>query len=138
MPTDFAALARKLKLTAAKRPAIIAGPDGYREDLGAAAGREIASSIDGSHDWIQLFAPDRATLERHLPAVAAALEDPGILWLSYPKGSSKVQKDLTRDAGWESVGAADLMWLGLVSIDDTWSAFSVRRYKAGEARQKFR
>jgi hypothetical protein len=33
---------------------------------------------------------------------------------------------------------ADLMWLALVSIDDTWSAFSLRRYQAGEARQTFR
>jgi hypothetical protein len=36
------------------------------------------------------------------------------------------------------VATADLMWLTLVSIDDTWSAFSLRRYRPGEARQKFR
>jgi hypothetical protein len=36
------------------------------------------------------------------------------------------------------VAATDLMWLGLVSIDATWSAFSLRRYRPGEARQTFR
>ena len=30
------------------------------------------------------------------------------------------------------------MWLSLVSIDDTWSAFGLRPYKPGEARQRFR
>ena len=30
------------------------------------------------------------------------------------------------------------MWLALVSIDETWSAFSLRHYKPGEARQTFR
>ena len=138
MPADFNALARKLKLPAAARPAIVGAPDGYREGLAAALGSEVASAIQGTHDWIQLFAPDRATLERLLPAAAAALERPGSLWLSYPKGASKIQGDLTRDAGWDAVRDTDLMWLTLVSIDDTWSAFSLRRYRPGEARQKFR
>jgi hypothetical protein len=30
------------------------------------------------------------------------------------------------------------MWLALVSIDDMWSAFSLRHHKPGEARQSFR
>jgi hypothetical protein len=30
------------------------------------------------------------------------------------------------------------MWLSLISIDDAWSAFSLRKYKPGEARQTFR
>jgi hypothetical protein len=81
---------------------------------------------------------DPTPLARKLKLPAAALEDGGILWLAYPKGSSKMQTDLTRDAGWESVAAADLMWLGLVSIDATWSAFSLRPHRPGEARQTFR
>ena len=36
------------------------------------------------------------------------------------------------------VTAADLMWLGLVSIDPTWSAFCLRHYRSDEARQAFR
>jgi hypothetical protein len=30
------------------------------------------------------------------------------------------------------------LWLSLISVDDDWSAFSLRRYKPGEARQTFR
>jgi hypothetical protein len=56
----------------------------------------------------------------------------------YPKGSSKRQSDLTRDKGWDSLRDQDLMWLSLISIDDAWSAFSLRKYKPGEARQTFR
>ena len=138
VPADLAALARKLKLPAAARPAIVGAPDDRREGLIAAHGSLIAPAIQGTHDWILLFAADKMTLERDLPMAAAALEDPGILWLAYPKGSSKMQTDLTRDAGWDAVKTADLMWLTLVSIDDTWSAFSLRRYRPGEARQAFR
>ena len=138
MPTDAAPLVRKLKLAAAARPVVIGAPDGYREKLVAALDRPVGDKIDGRHDWIQLFARDRATLEGAIGSAAAALDDPGILWLAYPKGSSKIQTDLTRDAGWDSVAAADLMWLGFISIDPTWSAFSLRRYRPGETRQTFR
>jgi energy-coupling factor transporter ATP-binding protein EcfA2 len=110
-------------------------PTGGRAEV---FGRPAGDRIDGGHDWILLFARDRTALESSIGAAAAALEDPGVLWIAFPKGSSKIQTDLTRDAGWESVAAADLMWLGLVSIDGTWSAFSLRHYRSGEARQAFR
>jgi hypothetical protein len=138
VPSEPTPLARKLKLSAASRPIILGVADDQRDALVAALGRAVGDRIDGEHDWILLFARDRAALEASISAAAAALEDPGVLWLAYPKGSSKIQTDLTRDAGWESVAAADLMWLGLVSIDATWSAFSLRHYRSGEARQAFR
>ena len=138
MSLEGTPLARKLRLGSARRPIALGSPDGMRDSLTAAFGRPVGDAIDGRHDWILLFARNRAALEGSIGAAAAALDDPGILWLAYPKGSSKIQTDLTREAGWDSVAAADLMWLGLVSIDATWSAFSLRRYRPGEARQTFR
>lgn len=55
-----------------------------------------------------------------------------------PKGSSKIQTDLTRDKGWGEVQKLSLKWINLVSIDETWSAFSMRPYREGEERQSFR
>ena len=138
MPSDPTPLARKLKLPAASRPIVLGAPPEQRGAVAAALGRPAGDAIDGRHDWILVFARDRAALGHAIGPAAAALEDGGILWLAYPKGSSKIQTDLTRDAGWESVAAADLMWLGLVSIDAAWSAFSLRRYRPGEARQTVR
>jgi hypothetical protein len=134
---DAAAVARKLKLTGAASPVVLgASPD----DLAAlsAARGDLATSTNGTHDWILLYVENRAALEAALPAASAALGSPGTLWIAYPKGSSKRQTDLTRDAGWDALKDHDLMWLTLVSIDETWSAFSLRHYKPGEARQTFR
>jgi hypothetical protein len=141
VPTDHAALAKKMKLAAAQRPVVIGGPAGLRDGLGAAIGRPIAAGYEGgsaTHDWILIFAPDVAALETALPAAEAALDSPGTLWIGYYKGSSKQQTDLTRDQGWDAIRSTDLMWLRLISIDDTWSAFSLRKYKPGEPRQTFR
>jgi hypothetical protein len=137
MSMDSAAVARKLKLTGAHSPVVLgASPD----DLGALATArgDLATSTNGTHDWILLYVENRAALEVALPAASAALASPGTLWIAYPKGSSKRQAELTRDQGWDSLKDADLMWLTLVSIDETWSAFSLRHYKPGEARQTFR
>lgn len=139
MTTDAAAIARKTRLAASKHPAVLdGGPGGLSDALGAAIERPIADKLAGTHDWILMFAADRASLEAQLPDAAGALESPGTLWIAYPKGSSKRQTDLTRDRGWDALSNHDLMWLSLISIDGEWSAFSLRRYKPGEARQTFR
>ena len=138
MATDYAALAKKMKLAAAQRPVVLGGPDGLREGLATAIGRPIATAYNGTHDWILFFAPDVAALEGALPAAEQALESPGTLWIGYYKGSSKRQTDLTRDRGWDALKGTDLMWLSLISIDDSWSAFSLRKHKPGEAHQTFR
>jgi hypothetical protein len=67
-----------------------------------------------------------------------ALKPESLLWVSFPKGTSKIQTDLTRDKGWEALHAADLKWVNLISVDDTWSAFGMRPYKPGEERQAWR
>jgi len=138
MGLDATAAARKLKLAAASSPAIVGASDEDRAAFVAAHGGPIPDHLGGPHDWILLYAADRGALEESLPGAAAALGSPGTLWIAYPKGSSRRQTDLTRDQGWDSLRDADLMWLSLVSIDDTWSAFSLRHYKPGEARQTFR
>jgi hypothetical protein len=138
MVTDYAALAKKMKLGASKQPVVLGGAESLREALETSLGRPIAAALDAPHDWILFFAPDRATLEGQLPAAEAALDSPGTLWIGYYKDSSKRQTDLTRDIGWDALKDTNLMWLTLISIDDQWSAFSLRKYKPGEARQTFR
>ena len=98
MPFDAAAFARKLKLSPATSPVVL---DASPDDLAAlsSARRDLATSTNGTHDWILLYVENRAALEAALPAASAALASPGTLWIAYPKGSSKRQTDLTRDPG---------------------------------------
>jgi hypothetical protein len=137
MPMDAVAVARKLKLTSATSPVVLGASPDDLSALSTARG-DLATATNGTHDWILLYVENRAALEADLPAVSAALASPGTLWIAYPKSTSKRQTDLTRDQGWDSLKDADLMWLTLVSIDETWSAFSLRHDKPGEARQTFR
>ncbi len=131
-------LARKLKLRPESRAAVVGAPTSYIRRLDPPPGATVRSDLDGPLDWIQVFVKTTAELAAVVPLIKAAIEPDGLVWISYPKGASKMQTDLTRDKGWGPLEGADLMWLSLVSIDDTWSAFGLRPYKPGEARQTFR
>lgn len=56
------------------------------------------------------------------------LEDDGMLWMVYPKGTSKKYKcEFNRDTGWESLGKAGFEPVRMVAIDEDWSALRFRR-----------
>jgi hypothetical protein len=132
-------LSKKLKLKPGQRAAIVGAPDGYVEALRPLPeDAELSQQLDGMFDWVQIFVKSQAELERMLPRVRAALKPASLLWIAFPKGTSKIQTDLTRDKGWDALQPLDLKWINLISVDDTWSAFSLRPYKPGEERQTFR
>jgi hypothetical protein len=134
-----ASLVRKLRLKPGARAAVLGADSDYLDRLTPAPdGVDLVTALDGSFDWIQVFVRSRAELETQLPGLVAALRPESLLWISFPKGSSKIQTDLTRDRGWDAIRETDLMWITLVSLDATWSAFSLRPMRPGEARQAFR
>lgn len=130
------ALAKKLKLKPGARAAVVNPPENYLDELRHDA--EISQKLSGKFDWIQVFAKNKKELASFAPKAAAALKPDSILWLAFPKGSSKIQTDLTRDKGWEAIHDIDLKFITLVSVNDLWSAFALRPYKEGEERQSFR
>lgn len=130
------ALAKKMKLKPNLKAAVINAPENYVDTL--KHDTALSPTLNGKFDWIQIFVRNKAELETLVPKAAKALRPESMLWISFPKGSSKIQTDLTRDKGWESLQALDLKWLTLVSVNETWSAFALRPYKEGEEKQTFR
>jgi hypothetical protein len=132
-----ASLAKKMKRRPDARAAILHAPEGY--EATSFPGLELAAStLNGSFDWIQIFVQNKAELDRLAPKAARALKPDSILWISFPKGSSKIQTDLTRDQGWDIIRTLDLKWITLISVNETWSAFSLRPYRPGEPHQNSR
>ena len=125
------ALARKLKRKPDARAAILNAPPAY-QDVFAGMPR-AAASLTGMFDWIQVFVRTEPELKQLAPKAVRALGAGGLLWISFPKGSSKIQTDLTRDHGWDSLRKLHLKRVTLISVDETWSAFGFRLFKPGEA-----
>jgi hypothetical protein len=130
-------LAAKMKRKPAARAALIHAPAGY--EAASFTGLAPASSnLNGLFDWIQIFVENKPQLDQLAPKAAKCLKPDSILWISFPKGTSSVQTDLTRDKGWDVVKKLELKWITLISVNETWSAFSLRPYRPGEKRQSFR
>ncbi|MBL0334436.1 MAG: YdeI/OmpD-associated family protein [Chitinophagaceae bacterium] len=81
-----------------------------------------------AYDQVHWFIQNRAQLEKELSKVMKLLKPGVIVWAYYPKISSGVKTDLTRDKGWDCLLKEDdkLTWISLVSFDDTWSVFGFR------------
>jgi hypothetical protein len=121
------------------RIAVVNAPAGWSDKLHPLPEYvQVLTDLQGEFDLILLFSHNQAELSaRILPAVQA-LKPISLIWIAFPKGTSKLQTDLTRDRGWDVVQQADLKWINLISLDDDWSGFALRPYKPGEKRQSFR
>lgn len=132
-------IAKKMKLKPGLRAGVINAPEGYLKELGPLPdGVELADKLQGKFDWLQVFVKNKAELDKLIPKVTRALNPEVLVWLTFPKGSSKIQTDLTRDKGWDAIAKTDLKWVTLISVNETWSAFALRPHKPGEARQRSR
>src|SRR5579863_1425113 len=79
-------------------------PENYEQLLGGLPdGVTVTRGLKESADLVQLFATERAKLVREVPKWKATLKQGGMLWVSWPKRSSKLPTDLTdavvRDVG---------------------------------------
>lgn len=130
------ALAKKMKFDSAKRAAVINAPAGYLKLLQPyPKDLKLSEKLDGLFDWIQIFVKNKAEFDALLPKATKAMAAESRIWISFPKGSSKIQTDLTRDKGWDTLQGVDLKWINLISVNDVWSAFNLRTYKPGEENQ---
>ena len=80
------------------------------------------------YDQVHWFVFNKAQLEKEMGKVLKLVKDDVIVWVYYPKGTSKIQTDLTRDKGWDRLLSEGdkLTWISLISFDDTWSVFGFR------------
>jgi len=83
-----------------------------------------------------LFARTRVELERRMPPAVAALAAGSAIWVFFRKGSHAAGVDMNRDTIWAVAEKLGLRPLGLLSVDDTWSAFLLRRADGGKRSPK--
>ncbi len=77
-------------------------------------------------DVVIVFAADGVALDECGGAGIAAVRDDGVLWIAYPKKTSKLARDLSRDAVDERMRPTGWRPVTQVAIDDDWSALRFR------------
>jgi hypothetical protein len=116
-------LVQKLGIKPYGRLGLIAAPEDFDATLGALpAGVRVRRRLGGEpFDVIVVFHTRRSALGRGLPALAAALDPAGGLWIAWPKRASAVPSDVTEDVVRDLGLAAGLVDNKVCAIDSVWS-----------------
>jgi hypothetical protein len=114
-------LPKKLGIKDGAQIAILHAPAGYVKSLGVKAANELRSDLD----FVQFFTKSLSELEKQLPRLRKAIKPEGMIWISWPKKSSKVATDLTEDIIRETALALKLVDVKVCAVDETWSGLKL-------------
>ncbi len=119
-------VARKMRIGPDEKILTIHAPDDFKKTLAPPPGVAI-SDKEKNYSQIHWFVTNKAQLEKEVEKIIGLLKPGVVCWIYYPKGTSKIQTDLTRDKGWDSLlDHKELHWISLIAFDETWSAFAMR------------
>ena len=119
--------AQKLKIKENFSLLTINAPADFKKNIGELPKGVKISNDSTNFNQVHWFVMNKAQMDKELTKVLKLMKDDVILWIYYPKGTSKLQTDLTRDKGWDNLLKHDeLGWISLISFDDTWSTFGSR------------
>lgn len=117
-------LAKKLGFKPGQRTWVDAMPDRVRAEIGD-TGADMLDSPEPPVEAAHLFVTHCATLDCKLRMLLPLIDRDGMIWVSWPKRTSKVETDITED-----VIRAVALPLGLVdvkvcAVDDVWSGLKL-------------
>jgi hypothetical protein len=116
-------VAERLQVKGNRRLAVIGASAALEKTVGASKARADLREAD----VVLLFAPDRARLDAELPGVLKTMARAAILWVAYPKLSSKLAADLSRDVIHALAPKHGLDTVSQIAIDADWSALRLKR-----------
>lgn len=118
---------QKMLIKFGDRFLLLNAPPGYAERLSdLPEGVAIETTLSGQADAIQCFITSKKQLEETLPGLKSALKPGGILWITYPKGTSKLAGDINRDSINAYAATLGLQGVAMIAIDDDWSALRLK------------
>ena len=120
-------VARKLGMNRGMSALIIAPPPGYLELLTTAPDDlTVSSRAYGIYPFVQVFATRLSEIHRFCQTLSKHAAPNALVWISYPKKTSKLASDLSRDVIRKAMSGARWRAVTIVAIDEVWSALRFR------------
>ena len=79
------------------------------------------------YDFIHIFSRDRASLKAQLPRAIAQLAPHGSIWVSWPKKTSPLYKDLSEDDIRSIALPLGVVDVKVCAVDADWSGLKLMR-----------
>jgi hypothetical protein len=75
-----------------------------------------------------VFVKTQKEVDAFVPKMTKAVAGDGLLWMAYPKGTSKKYKsEISRDKGWTELIALGFDTVRLIAINEDWSCLRFRK-----------
>jgi hypothetical protein len=123
-------LAKKLGLKDGLIVLLTGAPDGYRTQLDAPPSVRFTTKLSNAVGLVQIFATRRAQLAHALAGYRQTLAPDAVVWVSWPKKSSKVPTDITEDTVREVALPLGFVDVKVCAVDEVWSGLKLVVRKA--------
>ena len=120
-------VARKLGMNPGMRALIVSPPPGYLKLLAPLSdGITVSSRADGMYPFVQVFATRLSEISRFTQRLSKYAAPNALVWISYPKKTSRTGGDLSRDLIREAMRGTGWRAVSIVALDEVWSALRFR------------
>ena len=86
---------------------------------------DISSDKKKLKDLIHLFTKEQKELRKLLPLLKKEMKQDGMIWVSWPKKSAKVETDITEDVIREFALSIGLVDIKVCAVDEMWSGLKL-------------
>lgn len=122
---------KKLNYKDQKQVHILQAPKSFEKELDEMKGLTTVKTSLGAAkevDFVLAFVTKQKEVDDLAKKVASLLKGDGLVWLAYPKGTSKKYVcEFNRDNGWAEMGKLGFEPVRMVAIDEDWSALRFRK-----------
>lgn len=115
-------LVEKLGIRPGDKVHLSNSPPDYIKTLGSLPDKAVlAKTLQAPCDFIQFFTREKDELEAEFPRLKKNLSKDGMLWISWPKGASKIKTDVNESVAREVGLKNGLVDVKVCAVDDVWS-----------------
>jgi hypothetical protein len=120
------ALAQKLGIKPGSRVFLAGAPEGYVELLEPLpSGVSFPKRVSRQVDLAQVFVTRAADLSKRLSVLRAALDPEAVIWVSWPKKSSKIPTEVTDNTIRDAALPLGLVDVKVCAVTDVWSGLKL-------------
>jgi predicted SnoaL-like aldol condensation-catalyzing enzyme len=118
---------KKLGLKPGMRALLVAAPSGYLKSLAPLPqGVVLSKAVVGTYEFVQFFATKKSEIEKSARKLLQSATPGALVWITYPKKTSGVESDLSREAVWAGMEGTGWRPVSQIAIDEVWSALRFR------------
>ena len=119
-------LVKKLGIGEGFRILLVDAPAEYRTLISPLpASVSFVAKADAATNFVHVFATQRAALDRLLPGFRKRLPHDALLWISWPKKSSKVPTDVTENTIREVALPLGFVDVKVCAVTEVWSGLKL-------------